>query len=153
MSINSVDPIDILAAGIQPPLAEDDLCVVCQESLAAPSTHKLECGHRYHTTWIVSWFRSGQDKCPYCGDKGIGGSTRSKNRWGTPNLASMISYARRKDAPEALVKLVCSLRAAEESLVVKKKQYMDFERREQEKTPKGNKQREKAKRTSQVNRV
>jgi len=126
----AADPIDILATGTQPPLDEGDMCVVCQEPLLGMQVHKLECGHMYHPACIVSWFRSGQDKCPYCGDRGIVPTTGRKNRWGTPNLASMVSYARRKDAPESLVRMVDSLRAAEELLASRKKLYMDFEKNE-----------------------
>jgi len=29
-------------------------------------THKLACGHTFHTDCIMSWFRSKKNTCPYC---------------------------------------------------------------------------------------
>ncbi len=41
-------------------------CAICQDSLHESTTHKLECGHEFHTNCILSWFRSGQKSCPLC---------------------------------------------------------------------------------------
>jgi hypothetical protein len=30
-----------------------------------------ECNHKYHTNCLISWFRNGDPRCPYCGNKGI----------------------------------------------------------------------------------
>ena len=43
------------------------------------------------------------------------------------NFKFMISYARRRDAPDSLVKMVCELRAGEAALAAKKKEYAEFE--------------------------
>ena len=45
-------------------------CAICQEScFEYGPTHKLECGHTFHTNCIVGWFRSGQKSCPICRDE------------------------------------------------------------------------------------
>ena len=41
-------------------------CAICQDSLHESPTHKLECGHEFHTNCILSWIRSGQKSCPLC---------------------------------------------------------------------------------------
>ena len=43
------------------------LCPVCQDVLSGGAEeHSLPCNHSFHTGCIVSWFRSGQSRCPVC---------------------------------------------------------------------------------------
>lgn len=45
-------------------------CVICQEScFEYGATHSLDCGHKFHASCIVSWFRSGNTSCPVCRDE------------------------------------------------------------------------------------
>ena len=47
-------------------------CMICREELECSQCYTLpECNHRYHTNCLISWFRSGDQRCPYCGNKGI----------------------------------------------------------------------------------
>eukprot|EP00967_Tisochrysis_lutea_P029579 scaffold34582_cov28-Tisochrysis_lutea.AAC.3 len=52
-------------------MKDDEVCVICADPLAdedasrAPP-HTLLCGHRYHATCIIDWFRHGPDSCPLC---------------------------------------------------------------------------------------
>ena len=47
-------------------------CGICREELECGQCYTLpECNHRYHTNCIISWFRNGDSRCPYCGNKGI----------------------------------------------------------------------------------
>ena len=39
-------------------------CAICQDIMNDP--HDLECGHTFHTSCIVAWFRSGKSSCPIC---------------------------------------------------------------------------------------
>ena len=42
-------------------------CSICMESiLLYKQTHKLSCGHTFHSNCIMSWFRSKNNTCPYC---------------------------------------------------------------------------------------
>ena len=127
------DPIDLLSTGIAPPDGEVGVCMICQEDMSSGATHMLECGHRFHTTCVVAWFRSGRPSCPYCSDTGVSYSPNGRRRhrdYGIfakmPNFRFMISYSRRKDAPDSLVKMVRELRAGEEALAAKKKESAEF---------------------------
>lgn len=47
-------------------------CMICRDELACSQCYTLpECNHTYHTHCLVSWFRNGDSRCPYCGNKGI----------------------------------------------------------------------------------
>lgn len=47
-------------------------CMICKEELQCSQCYTLpECKHTYHTHCLVSWFRNGDSRCPYCGNKGI----------------------------------------------------------------------------------
>lgn len=40
-------------------------CCVCYMPMDSAQSYTLECGHTYHTSCIVTWFRSG-NTCPLC---------------------------------------------------------------------------------------
>lgn len=42
-------------------------CLICYD--CEGEMHELECGHKFHTGCIISWFRSGKTECPYCRKK------------------------------------------------------------------------------------
>jgi len=47
-------------------------CMICKDELSCGQCYTLpECYHTYHTHCLVSWFRNGDSRCPYCGNKGI----------------------------------------------------------------------------------
>ena len=47
-------------------------CMICKQELSSQPCYTLpECKHTYHTSCLVSWFRNGDNRCPYCGNKGI----------------------------------------------------------------------------------
>jgi len=43
----------------------EQMCSICQNTTEG-SIHKLECGHEFHPTCIITWFRSGYTECPMC---------------------------------------------------------------------------------------
>ena len=50
----------------------EDICMICHDPLSSVQVYKLpECGHEYHTHCSVTWFRNGDSRCPYCGNRGI----------------------------------------------------------------------------------
>ena len=69
----------------------DEECMICKESLSQYPCYKLpECNHIYHTHCIIAWFRNGDSRCPYCGNKGVN-HTESKYkrlRYGFHNYTS-----------------------------------------------------------------
>ena len=65
---NLTQSLNIL--NISTPALEE--CGICREELECSQCYTLpECNHRYHTNCIISWFRNGDSRCPYCGNKGI----------------------------------------------------------------------------------
>ena len=44
-------------------------CVICLDDISEnPETYEIECGHKYHTSCIINWFRNGSKTCPLCND-------------------------------------------------------------------------------------
>lgn len=81
--------IDLLNLNINP----DDECMICKESLNDYPCYCLpECNHKYHTHCLISWFRNGDSRCPYCGNKGINNKPENK-----------ISTRRRRVRPRAIL--------------------------------------------------
>lgn len=132
-------PIDIAEQGIYNPPDEDNICLIChdllvggEESSQNNPPHTLECKHKYHANCIITWFRSGNMNCPYCGDMGVnapknnkrpaGRFLRSRYRsWYDRSIVDtkyerLRQYSRRKDAPVQLVKMVDKLRNLEQEL-------------------------------------
>jgi len=61
-------------------------CMICKEELSCQPCYTLpECKHTYHTTCLVSWFRNGDNRCPYCGNRGINNSS-------IDNISDITSY-------------------------------------------------------------
>jgi hypothetical protein len=68
LNINSPSALNIL--NIATPTGEE--CMICREELECTQCYTLpECNHKYHTNCLISWFRNGDPRCPYCGNKGI----------------------------------------------------------------------------------
>lgn len=48
-------------------LNEQDQCAICFTEMHDHDSHVLdECGHRFHTACVVTWFRSKHETCPLC---------------------------------------------------------------------------------------
>jgi hypothetical protein len=47
-------------------------CMICKDELQCSQCYTLpECNHTYHTNCLITWFRNGDSRCPYCGNKGV----------------------------------------------------------------------------------
>ena len=59
----------------------EDICSICYEELNSMqnnniennqlnqnNTYTLECNHKYASSCIIKWFRSGRNNCPLCND-------------------------------------------------------------------------------------
>ena len=56
-------------------------CMICKEELQCSQCYTLpECNHTYHTNCLITWFRNGDSRCPYCGNKGINNKDASLTR-------------------------------------------------------------------------
>ena len=78
------------------PIEDYEECGICKEDINCMQKCKLpECGHEFHVNCIISWFRNGDSRCPYCGNKGLNHceeNTRSFRRgyrfWNYANVQS-----------------------------------------------------------------
>ena len=51
---------------------DQPLCLICYDLLENKNNYILpECKHKYHTECIIEWFKTGDNRCPYCQNKGI----------------------------------------------------------------------------------
>lgn len=61
--------VDLLNLNLEDSCEE---CMICKEELSCYPCYELpECKHKYHTHCLIAWFRNGDSRCPYCGNKGI----------------------------------------------------------------------------------
>jgi hypothetical protein len=120
-SENIQHPDPILPLGTDPTI---DLCTVCYTRFdeVQEDTHILsECGHKFHTSCIINWFRSDSNAtCPLCRDDnytrvGITDNYDSKSR-----LALVLNYGRRLEAPVDLKKRISSLNKDKDKLQIAK---------------------------------
>ena len=127
--------IDIFNQEIYSPPDEDNICLICHDTLIPEEEtsdnnppYTLECKHKYHANCIITWFRSGHNNCPYCGDTGSNGPQKPKKSRGRrrslyrsfpekialdTKYQRLRKYSRRKDAPSELVKMVDKLKTFE----------------------------------------
>lgn len=95
---------------------EEDVCVVCMESLSAEHAHTMEeCGHRFHSRCIIGWLQRGHLNCPTCR-----GNLHQTEESGIPAYAlrDRAKYirrtlGRRANIPAGLKRLLAKLRNAE----------------------------------------
>jgi hypothetical protein len=68
--LNVASPIALNILNIPAPASEE--CMICREEMECAHCYTLpECNHKYHTHCLISWFRNGDPRCPYCGNKGV----------------------------------------------------------------------------------
>lgn len=135
-----VEPIDMfnVIETLNNVSAENDhqeICTICQDILDnGEQIHFLpECNHGYHTNCILTWFRTGNNNCPCCGNRGVNFKEPIKqqasrgyrwNRWGfasrrrlNPNYIRLRAFSFRKDAPKQLKEIVDKLKGYESELI------------------------------------
>tara|TARA_B110001452_G_scaffold267254_1_gene276436 strand:- start:2351 stop:2977 length:627 start_codon:yes stop_codon:yes gene_type:complete len=75
---NSANNLLINLLNLQDNLSEE--CMICKDELSCYPCYKLpECNHEYHTHCLIAWFRNGDSRCPYCGNKGINNKSDNNN--------------------------------------------------------------------------
>ena len=60
-------------------------CTICLEELDSSESMEISCGHSFHKTCILNWFRSpmSSGNCPLCNDNPHSRNTSSqRNTWG-----------------------------------------------------------------------
>lgn len=114
-------------------ITDNEVCMICREELSEAPVYKLpECGHQYHTHCIISWFRNGDSRCPYCGNKGINHkqskNSRSsgyiwrrrafyhRNEQGDLKLSELKKYSKKPEAPKLLFRQLKKLEDSKKNL-------------------------------------
>ena len=115
----------------------EDICMICQENLSSAITYILpECNHKYHTHCVIAWFRNGDSRCPYCGNKGINHKqTKLKqgSRWRYWNrchnqikINELKKFSKTSEAPPILVKAFKKLELLNKTFEDKQQSLKDF---------------------------
>jgi len=129
MTDNVIDPLNTNGT-LQFNIFGEEKCVICQEEIADTNEplHILpECNHCFHTNCIISWFRSGNNNCPCCGDKGVNNKKdKRRRRYGIDfktlgQLKFLRQYSKRKDAPKKLIKDFKKLDELKDLIEIQKK--------------------------------
>ncbi len=97
----------------------DSHCIICQDDTVR-EVKELECGHSFHASCLVDWFRN-NPSCPMCrAQPGISGMTLHAR------CKYLCALARRKTGPPELKKLVARLKKKRETLSAKVAELRDF---------------------------
>jgi len=117
-----------IAVRIDENMPDEDVCPICWETYDNKKPeHQLECGHSFHCSCIVKWFRSGNLACPCC--RAVPQSTGFANfRDRRSRLRLMMRLANRKDAPVALKKLVAKKKEITRKRMEKVKKYRQWKK-------------------------
>ena len=92
----------------------EDHCSICFNEMCT-ETHELECGHCFHTSCIVEWFRQGSSQCPLCRDEPepselLDGFTLRER------AKQLRIISRRKNAPNELKRMVLRIQKIEKDI-------------------------------------
>ena len=124
-----MEPIDISNILNQENFPLDNTCSICLEQLYENTYTVPECNHTFHTNCIVRWFRNSNPSCPYFRSVGPEEQNRYYNRYTREGRYKLIrNFARRKNAPEHLKKLVGKLVSFNKSIRQKSKIYSNWKK-------------------------
>ena len=101
-----IAPQPILASHEADHKAEQEICAICHvEYDEKDDVHTLpECSHKYHSSCIIQWLRTGNASCPSC--RGHAAPERRSGLVHNATYFQMVSsYARRKTSPKPVQKL------------------------------------------------
>ena len=98
----------------------NEKCAICHENMNIIDDNNEmyelpECKHYFHTNCILTWFRSGHNRCPLCNNEGLNNNNMSinlinntldnyswqyKRKLLNANYVEMRNLSRKKDAPK-----------------------------------------------------
>ena len=113
-----------------------EICCICHENLEIETYTLPECGHKFHTNCIMTWFRSptGNNKCPLCNNSGINKLKDLNNLNWNDRMSALARYkeirskARRKDAPKHIKKMIEKLKKMEKQEKERNKNFKEFKK-------------------------
>ena len=98
-------------------------CSICHDTEESENFTTLECGHEFHSSCIIQWFRSDQVECPMC----RGTPSFILTRMEAHARSSMIlRKAKKKGAPKELKKLVEKYRKVQKEQKEFQKELKEF---------------------------
>lgn len=121
-------------------------CAICHENMNIIDDNNEmyelpECKHYFHTNCILTWFRSGHNRCPLCNNEGLNNNNMSinlinntldnyswqyKRKLLNANYVEMRNLSRKKDAPKELKKKIEKLKKQEEKYKNATKEVNEF---------------------------
>ncbi len=112
---------------------DDDNCPICTDLMEANTKYSIDCGHTYHTSCIVSWFREGNGSCPMCRAPSIHMNDGSNNGYFSweytlnPFLKSAFTkYCKKPKANAQVVRVFKKYNEMQVDYKTKVKEYQDF---------------------------
>ena len=102
---------------------DEEICAICQDVLdnGEEQIHILpECNHAYHTNCIVTWFRTGNIKCPCCGHGGVnkkisgdhqgrawrGWRLSKSNKSAKERYKQLVAYSKKEECPKTFKTII-----------------------------------------------
>ena len=80
---------------------EQNICPICRDELNTKEIYSIpECNHKFHSSCILQWFRTGKNFCPCCKSES-NYECSLKNKYST-----IVNYSKKKDANIDLKKMV-----------------------------------------------
>lgn len=124
----------------------NEKCAICHENMNIIDDNNEmyelpECKHYYHTNCILTWFRSGHNRCPLCNNEGLNNNNMSinlinntldnyswqyKRKLLHENYIEMRKFSKKKDASKELKKKIEKLKKTEEKYKIATKEMTDF---------------------------
>jgi hypothetical protein len=94
----------------------ENTCYICYTEMTDETSHTLpECGHRFHSNCLITWFRQ-TGTCPYC-------RATHMDMCSPCTLKLIKSFARSKRAPKQLRQLVKKLHSVEKKRTDASREY------------------------------
>src|SRR6056297_2791157 len=111
MSLEPVNISHIMRNANQNEDDNDNYCSICCMNMDVHLNvcTLSECQHQFHTNCIVTWFRNGSSSCPCCRYEPL--QPEAIGKYGRCKF--LCNYAKRKEAPQELKKLVEKLKKKE----------------------------------------
>lgn len=98
-------------------------CTICLEHITE-NNHVLDCGHNFHTTCIIKWFRSDHNQCPNCRKP-----PEDHLSWpdSMERYTMLRSRSRSRTAPKRLKRAVALIKKNEKELKEAKKKAKEYQ--------------------------